>query len=238
MSSFDSFMKRLKSKGDHRVYIQYNQIISAEQNKITLQNVFKPLPVIFRPNSNVSSRLQVAFNLVKSLTLQRIYKNNYSKHCINKVFVGGENINERNENEMKINMCVILLEHNNDLNESTVNSVFYQNLLGNFNKRVERASNPQAAKSSDEYFITVNFGVANLEKNKKLHKLYNDFVEEKKVTVPKGNSKLLLIINDTQEKFVFKYYTDGKQMQEFLQDMDKSDYYEDYSFSVFILFNI
>jgi hypothetical protein len=239
MGTYDKFLKNFNSKGDHRVYIQYNEIVQSEDKKISLKNVLKPLPVLFKSSSRMSERLQVAFNIVKSLTLQKIYKNNYAKHCVGRINIQGENVVERNENETKINMCVILLEHDNDLNTAGINSVFYQNLFENFNKRLKKASTPGGNKSqsSEEYIITANFGTTKLESNKRLLKLFKDFSAEKNLIAPKESTKLLFIINDTQEKFTFKYFKDEQQMKEFLEDFDKSDFFEDYSFSVSYIFN-
>jgi len=116
MGFFDKAQKVLKSNGQHRVYIKYNKIVS-ENNKHYLRSELQPVPVTFLANSVANTKLQVAFNFIKSLTLHRLYKNNYAKHCVNKILVNGEELKKNeNENETNINLCVIALEHKNDVN--------------------------------------------------------------------------------------------------------------------------
>lgn len=120
MEFFDRCSKLLNNKNNYRVYIKYNKIIT-EDNKHYLQGEMKPVPVLFR-STKVHESLQKSFNLIKSMTLHRLYRNNYSKHCVNKVVVDGEELKEANlnENETNINLCVILLEHKNDVNISKI----------------------------------------------------------------------------------------------------------------------
>ena len=133
-------------------------------------------------------------------------------------------------------MCVILLEHSNDLNDDNVNLLVYQNLIQNFNKNLKLVESPKSRPSnSEEYVINVNYGVTSLENNKRLNKLFKDFVEEKKLQVPKEKSKLFFIVNHTQEKFTFKWFKDEKQLKEYFEDFDKSDFFEDSQFSVKII---
>jgi len=114
MGYFDKFLKVLNSNGNYRVYIKYNKIVS-EENKYYLRTELKPVPVLFKSNSVANQKLQSAFNVIKSMTLHKIYKNNYAKHCVNKIVVNGEELKE-NENETNINLCVIALQHENDVN--------------------------------------------------------------------------------------------------------------------------
>jgi hypothetical protein len=230
MGYLDKFQKLLNAKPEQRVFIQYNDIVSSneDKSKVTLKNVIQPLPVPFRPNSNHSRLLQRVFNVVRYLALQRIYKNNYSKHCINKIIAQNP---QNTENETThINMCVIMLEHSNDLNNNSMNLIFLQTLLNNFKTNLNYLENLKTSK--EEYAINVNYGITSLEKNKVLHKLYKDYIEAKNITPPKENSKLFLIINDTQEKFVFKWFKDEEILKEYLVDLDKSDYFEDGQFGV------
>jgi hypothetical protein len=234
----DKFQKSIGAlKNDYRVFIQYNELVAAEENKVTLKNVLQPVPITFKTGANTTRLLQRAFNLLKYLVLQRIYKNNYTKHCINKVYLVEEK--SESENESKINMCIILLEHSNDLNTNTMNGIFYQNLLNNFKRHADQLEAPKKEKkNAEEYTINVNYGIASLEENKKLNKLYNDYMTEKNITAPKEKSKLILVINDTQEKFVFKWFKEEESMKEYFEDFEKSDFFEDSQFSVRIFFCI
>jgi hypothetical protein len=233
MGYLDKFQKLLNAKSEQRVFIQYNDIVSSseDKSKVTLKNVITPVPVPFKVNSNHSRLLQRVFNVVKYLALQRIYKNNYTKHCINKQ-IAQNPLNSENETT-HINMCVIMLEHSNDLNNNSMNLVFFQTLIDNFKTNLNYLENPKNNKSgSEEYAINVNYGITSLEKNKVLHKLYKDYIEAKNITPPKENSKLFLIINDTQEKFIFKWFKDEEILKEYLIDLDKSEYFEDGQFGV------
>jgi hypothetical protein len=50
------------------------------------------------------------------MTLHRLFRNNYAKHCINKMVVNGEELKEENEqNETRLNLCVIALDHKYDV---------------------------------------------------------------------------------------------------------------------------
>ena len=84
MGYLDKFQKLINEKGkpEHRIFIQYNEIVSADgkDQKTVLKNVIIPIPLIFKSNYHVARILQRAYSLVKYLSLQRIYKNNYAKH--------------------------------------------------------------------------------------------------------------------------------------------------------------
>jgi hypothetical protein len=236
MGFLDRFQKLLKCNPEHRVFIQYNEIVSTneDKSKVTLKNVITPIPINFKVNSNISRLLQRAFNVIKYITLQRIYSNSYSKHCVTRIPVQE---GEKNENEAtRINMCVIMLEHSNDLNNNSVNHVFFQNLINNFKTKLGYIENPRKQKTgsdeAEEYFINVNYGVTSLDSNKGLNKLYKGYLEAKNIQVPKEKSKLFLIINDTQEKFNFRWFKDEEALKEFLSDIDKSEYFEDGQFGV------
>ena len=115
MGYFDKFLKILDPSGYHRVFIKYNKIVN-ENDKYFLRSEFKPVPVLFKGNYIANQNFQKAYNIIKSITLHKIYKNNYAKHCVNKVMVNGEEMKDNaNENLTNVNLCVILLEHKNDV---------------------------------------------------------------------------------------------------------------------------
>jgi hypothetical protein len=223
----DGFQKILSTNPEHRLFIQMNDVKEhQDKDKTILKNVILPVPIVFKNSYNVIRTLQRAFSLLKYISLQRIYRNNYNRHCVNKANIDG------GENGTRINLCVLLLEHENDLNTNSVNQVFYKNLIRNFKNLSERIANPNLAKSQEEYSIFVKYGIASLKKNKGLFNLYNEYIKEKGIVPPKDKSKLLLIINDTQEKFTFKWFADEKNLNGYLADLDKPDFFEDTQFSV------
>lgn len=104
---FDKASKLFNSTGNKRVFVQYNNIIQND-DKYLLHRTLTTVPVNFRVDSNMNLRLQTAFNIVKSMVVQRIYRNNFFKHCVNTVHIGGEEVEQ--PDEMKINICAIAIE--------------------------------------------------------------------------------------------------------------------------------
>lgn len=118
MSSFDQCKKLLPNTDEHRIFIRFNNIIE-ENEKVYLKPEFKAVPISFNYKNKIglNQKLQKSFNILKSMTLHTLYKNNYSKHCINRMIVNGEELKEENEdNETRLNLCVIALNHKNDVN--------------------------------------------------------------------------------------------------------------------------
>lgn len=99
----------LKSNGDYRVWVSYNSITHKEKDYF-LQKELIPIPIKFTYQST-AQKLQQAYHYIKILTLQKIYRNNYHKHCFNKVHIDGEEVNVKKnvERGMEINMCVIMV---------------------------------------------------------------------------------------------------------------------------------
>jgi hypothetical protein len=120
MGFFEQAKKVLNSTGEKRIYLKYNKI-DKEGDNYYLNTHIEPLPVSFGYGIDNTERLQKAFNMVKGVTLQRLYRNNYAKHCISKVIVEGEEVNENPDGEANIGLCVIMLEHDKDVN-TVINS--------------------------------------------------------------------------------------------------------------------
>ena len=113
MGYFDKSKQILKSSGENWVYLKYNEIVN-QDNKYLMKNILKPIPIIFKSSYDLNERLQKSFNIVKSMIIQRIYRNNYSKHCMSKIVIDGEEFSE-STNETNMNLCVILIEHSKDV---------------------------------------------------------------------------------------------------------------------------
>jgi hypothetical protein len=224
----DKFQKILaKNNTEHRIFIHFNDLLKNDEKEITLKNVLIPIPINIKQQS--PKVLKKMFDLVKYITFQRIYKNNYSKHCINKNLEDAE----KTDDELRINLCIVLLEHKKDLDTKNVNYVFFKNMIDNFKKNLELSIKASSKKKSvDEYSINVNFGLTSLDSNKNLKELYEKFLEQKNVKPPGENHKLLFIINDTQEKFSFKWFKEENSLKDYLSEIDKSDFFEDSQFSV------
>jgi hypothetical protein len=73
-----------------------------------------------------------------------------------------------------------------------------------------------------------------LESNADLLNLYKRYNAEKNVNVDKNKKqKLFLIINDTNEKFMFKTFDNAERIRDFFADLDSSDHFEDFALTVF-----
>ncbi len=225
----DKFQKIMaKNNKDHKIFIHFNDLVKNGEKEITLKNVILPIPL--NAKQQPQKLLKKAFDLIKYLAFQRIYRNNYSKHCINKIVEE----NEKTDNETRINLCLILLEHKQDLDTKNANYVFFEKVIDNFKNNLQlsiKGSSKNKA-NNDEYNINVNYGLTSLESNKNLHKLYKEFLEAKNLKPPGENHKLLFIINDTQEKFNFKWFKNENALKDYLSEIDKSDFFEDSQFSV------
>jgi len=64
--------------------------------------------------------------------------------------------------------------------------------------------------------------------------LYKRYNSEKNVNVDSNKKqKLFLIINDTNEKFMFKSFDGAERLRDFFADLDISDNFEDLALTVF-----
>jgi hypothetical protein len=105
-------------------------------------------------------------------------------------------------------------------------------LIENFNKH-SIYENGQKKSEGEDYIIKVNYGNMALESNAELLRLYNRYHAEKSISTDNNkNKKLFLIINDTNEKFMFKSFDDAARLKEFFGDLDSSDAFEDLALSV------
>jgi hypothetical protein len=111
-------------------------------------------------------------------------------------------------------------------------------LIENFNKHSIN-ENGQKKSEGEDYIINVNYGKMALESNAELVKLYNRYHAEKSISTDNNkNKKLFLIINDSNEKFMFKSFDDAERFKEFFTDLDNSDAFEDLALSVFLYLSI
>jgi len=105
-------------------------------------------------------------------------------------------------------------------------------LIENFNKH-SKHENGQKKSEGEDYIIKVNYATMTLESNAELMKLYNKYHVEKSISTDVNkNKKLFLIINDTNEKFMFKSFDDAERLNEFFTDLDNSDAFEDLALTV------
>lgn len=114
-----------------------------------------------------------------------------------------------------------------------------------------------------EFIIKVNYGIVNINTHHKVLELYNrvkigkdkkqeDNEESSDDDQPKEikpveikfkfnpKEKHLLVINDTNEKFIFKSFKDPEMLGEFINDIHDADYYQDteFAFNYFADYNV
>lgn len=117
-----------------------------------------------------------------------------------------------------------------------MNKEFMKILINNFNKHAIH-ENGSKKSEGEEYLIKVNYATMVLESNDELMKLYNKYHAEKNIPIENNNNKkLFFIINDTNEKFMFKSFDDAQRLNEFFSDLDTSDGFEDLALSVIDFF--
>lgn len=237
---YNDGLKIFNSRNDQKVFVSYNDI--NEKDDKTLTTVFQPIPVTISMKEDQSRKLQIAFELGKKLMMPQIYKNNFLKHCESKLELKIR-LNKDNEiefDELKesyssesysrnIDVCVIeLVEKEKDYDVDKMNKILYKLLVNNF-----KSFQKEKSKKNEEYDISVNYGYADLKKNKNLFKLYKDFLGKKEANEEnaKMNGKKFLIINLTGEKFAFKGFEDADKLENYFKNLNDLDFFEDISFS-------
>jgi hypothetical protein len=105
-------------------------------------------------------------------------------------------------------------------------------VIGNYEKHVTHENGLKKSEGED-YVIKANYGKMTLESNAELVRLYNKYHAEKSIsTDAHKNRKLFMIINDTNEKFMFKSFDDAGILNDFFTDLVSSDAFEDLALSV------
>ena len=246
---YDDAVNLFNDNYNRKMFISFNDYNNT-LNSLT-QNII-PIPVSYKPNAeDIASRLQISFELVKKLMMPKISKNNYIKHCTNKLDIlnymslnGDDNdktsnaYKEDDDDKTSIDLCVIELKGANDKinNENELNKEMFISIINNFKKNIKRAElSPSKRKEhniNDEYHINVNYGYVELKQNKKLLKFYNDYLTSKEQSNdnnPHDNSKMYLIINHSHEKFSFKSFNDANTLKDYFNNLNDPDFYEDIS---------
>ena len=105
MGYFDKSLKILNSKGDQRVYVSYNKV-THNNKSFSFEKKLRPVPVKFVTGKDLNLPLQKSFNIIKHLSLLRIYSNNYLRHCVHRP------IEEegKTEKETFVDFCIIFVE--------------------------------------------------------------------------------------------------------------------------------
>ena len=74
----------------------------------------------------------------------------------------------------------------------------------------------------------MNFGRINLSKNPDVNALFRNFLKTKKnIDEIKPDEKHFIVINDTNEKFLFKSFAAADEMGEYINELDNPDFFQD-----------
>mmetsp|Transcript_23285 Transcript_23285/g.24228 ORF Transcript_23285/g.24228 Transcript_23285/m.24228 type:complete len:681 (-) Transcript_23285:87-2129(-) len=244
---FDKSLSLFKSNRDIRVFVLVNNLVKKDDKYYT-EKLAMPIPIKFSAQSHNSNKLQRAFIFMKPLLAPYITKNNYSRHCVNKLAFDSSDSLELAE-KTRVNLCVLLIEHSNDKTSNEYSKEFTRTLIEKYRERVDEvANNKESKNSSEEMIIRTNYGIVNIERNSKVQDLYDNFKSSTNASsesesehgsteepLPKKTfpftpqEKHLFIINDTNEKFLFKSFSSPEAMAEYLADLDDVDYFQDIS---------
>ena len=229
-----------KAKNNEKIFISFNDI-SKDDNKTLIKEIL-PLPVQIGLKDDMTQKLQIAFEIGKRITIPKIYKNNYIKHCTSKIELIENQLNENdnknnhgkdiNEDKNNIDICIIELNDKDENVSNNINIAFYKGIINNFKKNIQK-------KTIDDTTITINYGYVNLNDNENLFNFYNTYLNSTENQFNKKGKKYL-IIDQNNEKFLFKSFDNSINAENFFMHISDIDYYEDISmaFQYFSDFNI
>ena len=229
-----------KAKNNEKIFISFNDI-SKEDNKTLIKEIM-PLPIQIGLKDDMTQKLQIAFEIGKRITIPKIYKNNYMKHCTSKIELIENQLYETeqknnkekdfNEDKNNIDICIIELNDKEEKVSNDINIAFYKGIINNFKKNIQK-------KIIDDTTITINYGYVNLNDNENLYNFYNTYLNSTDNQFNKKGKKYL-IIDQNNEKFLLKSFDNSINAENFFMHISDIDYYEDISmaFQYFSDFNI
>lgn len=118
-----------------------------------------PVPIKFAVSSDLMNKFQRSFIYLKSILAPYISKNNYSRHCINKLIFDNnqEGSLEGNNEKTRVNLCVLLIEHSNDESNNDFNKEFAHTIISKYKSRTEEVLlNKKQHVRSIKYNIKLN----------------------------------------------------------------------------------
>ena len=106
-----------------------------------------------------------------------------------------------------------------------------------FNFKTNKEKNTDG--HSEEYIIRLNYGIVNIEQTPEIKNLYHKFNNKSNEAnnsntsglALDGDKKHIFIINDTQEKFLFKSFSSPSDLSSYIEDLDNGDYFQDMNFA-------
>jgi hypothetical protein len=207
-----------------RVFLFMNSISKVE-DKYYISQKMVPIPVVFNVNSDYNQVLLESFNIIKKVIVPEINKSNYNRHC-------KTNINDSNnnlENKTIVNICVLFIEDENEnINfDKEFMSKVYDSFISSNNK------SKKSKKSSEEIVLNVFYGYIKKQLNPNVEKLYktqakvkNELEDDSNISFPK-DQKTILLINDSNEKFLFKSFTSHNDLGNYISDINDVNTFQD-----------
>lgn len=105
------------------------------------EKIILPIPIKFSASTNVLNKLQRSYIYSKSLIVPTIFKNNYSRHCVNKlIFDKSEDSLEFTE-KTRINLCMLIIDYKEDESSEDYNKEIGTMIVDQYKKRTEEIYN-------------------------------------------------------------------------------------------------
>ena len=219
LGEFNGFLKALNSNGDYRVYLLYKSVVKQNNEFFSLMKTY-PIPYKFDKNSDTSVLYDKSINFVKKLIFPKINKNNYISHCVS-------HEEEIEVESNKVSLCFLVVEHSEDKTSNEFKLELAASAEQNFSNNVKN-NKVSFLYKKDEYFIETAIGILELDRNPKIRHLYNEVQEKNELpTEIKSKEKLVLIVNNTNQKFLFKYFSSPESLSHYLKDIQDPDVFTD-----------
>ena len=244
LGTYDDCIKKFsendKNNEKYRIFVEYNKL--NKNNK--LKRVIKPINIEIDYREKTNNQFIKTFEIAKKLTIPKIYRDNFLSHC-KSIF---ESVKYKGDNGVesikeKSDICIIELmdgdnifyNKTNDLNdkifEEKINTYLYEAVVRNFEKENEETKN----KSNN--FISVNYGAAFLNENKKLKEFIIEFEKRKNNIEDMSDikdelyTKRFLVIDINNHQFVLKRYNKNNigNLKTFLEGINTEEALDDLS---------
>ena len=245
LGTYDDCIKKFsendKNNEKYRIFVQYNKL---NQNK-KLKRVINPINIEIDYREKTNKQFIKSFEIAKKLTIPKIHRDNFLSHCKSSF----DNVKYKGENGIagikeKVDICIIeLIDGNNIFYNKTqynlddkrfdekINTYLYEAVIRNFGKDNEET------KRKNNNYISVNYGTAFLNENKKLKEFIIEFEKRKNniedISDIKDElyTKRFLVIDVNNHQFVLKRYNKNniENLKTFLEGISTEDALDDLS---------
>ena len=234
------FSEKEKNNEKYRIFVEYNKL--NQNNK--LKRVISPINIEIDYREKTNKQFIKTFEIAKKLTIPKIHRDNFLSHC-KSIF---ESVKYKGENEVvgikeKTDICIIELidrdnifyNKTNDLNDKVldekINTYLYEAVIRNFEKDNEET------KNKNNNYISVNYGTAILNENKKLKEFIIEFekrknnIEDMSDVKDELYTKRFLVIDINNHQFVLKRYNKNniEKLKTFLEGITTEEALDDLS---------